>query len=264
MLTFGSLFAGIGGFDLGFTRAGLDCAWQVENNPFCQKVLLKNFPGVPLYGEIQNVETDFLDPVDVICGGFPCQDISLAKTWTTSGKHSVEGINGTRSGLWKEYLRVVAAVRPWWVVGENSKVLASKGLDVGVQDLAEIGYDTEWTTLPASLFGAPHFRERLFFVAYPDGERRMETPFFYGAFAGETIRHASQWESSRTVRQADGKKTLPESFGIHDGLPAGLYRAERMAALGNAVVPQIAEWIGRRILALDTRILTLDTDHEIA
>jgi DNA (cytosine-5)-methyltransferase 1 len=103
-MTFGSLFSGIGGLDLGLERAGLTCAWQVEVSPWCRAVLKKHWPEVPKYDDVRTVGKNNLCPVDVICGGFPCQDISNA------GKR--EGIGGSRSGLWKEYARIVGEIRP--------------------------------------------------------------------------------------------------------------------------------------------------------
>lgn len=107
-LTFGSLFAGIGGFDLGFERAGMECTWQCENNKFCQKILNKHWPNVKKYYDIKEIRR--IEPVDVICGGFPCQDISHA------GKRV--GIIGEKSGLWKEMLRIIRSVRPKYVAVE--------------------------------------------------------------------------------------------------------------------------------------------------
>ena len=98
-MRFGSLFAGIGGMDLGLERAGMECAWQVEIDPYCQKVLAKHWPDVQRFGDIKDCGAHNLEPVDLICGGFPCQDISLA------GKGA--GIEGERSGLWSEYHRII-------------------------------------------------------------------------------------------------------------------------------------------------------------
>lgn len=161
-LTFGSLFAGIGGLDLGFERAGMACRWQVEIDPWCRRVLAKHWPDVPRHDDIKTFPPERGDwSVDVICGGFPCQDISNA------GKRA--GINGERSGLWSEMLRVIRVVRPRIVVVENVAALASRGLDRVLGDLSEIGFDAEWRIISAAEFGAPHLRRRLFIVAYSRG-----------------------------------------------------------------------------------------------
>lgn len=157
--TMGSLFAGIGGFDLGFERAGFKTSWQVEIDPYCQKVLAKNFPEAERFGDIRECGIHNLKPVDIICGGFPCQDISNA------GLRA--GIEGERSGLWKEYARIIRELRPKFVVVENVAALLGRGMGVVLGDLAEIGYDAEWEIISAADVGAPHLRERVWLLAYP-------------------------------------------------------------------------------------------------
>src|ERR1700678_1941479 len=115
-LTHGSLFSGIGGFDLGFERAGIKNVWQVEIDPYCQRVLAKQFPDAERFDDVRTVGRHNLKPVDIISGGFPCQDIS------TAGKRA--GIaEGTRSGLWSEYARIIGELRPRFVVVENVAAL---------------------------------------------------------------------------------------------------------------------------------------------
>src|SRR4029450_2592075 len=116
MLTFGSLFAGIGGFDLGLERAGLTCRWQVEIDPFCRKVLAKHWPDVTRYADIRELDGRTVDPVDVLCGGFPCQPHSLA------GKR---GGSADERDLWREFARVIREVGPRWVLAENVPGLLS-------------------------------------------------------------------------------------------------------------------------------------------
>jgi DNA (cytosine-5)-methyltransferase 1 len=156
--TFGSLFSGIGGIDLGLERAGMTCRWQVEVDEYCRKVLAKHWPSVPKYGDIRTITGNELERVDLIAGGFPCQDVSLA------GKRA--GLAGERSGLWSEYRRLLGVLRPRYVLIENVPGLFTAGLDRVLADLAALGFDAEWTTLRASDFGAPHRRERVFVVAY--------------------------------------------------------------------------------------------------
>ncbi len=159
-MTVGSLFAGIGGFDLGFQRAGFEVRWQVEIDPWARAVLAKHWPNVCRVEDVRNAGAHNLERVDVICGGFPCQDISLA------GKGA--GIEGQRSGLWAEYARIIRELRPRYVVVENVAALRTRGLDRVLGDLAACGYDAEWDCIPASAVGAPHRRDRLWLVAYPN------------------------------------------------------------------------------------------------
>jgi DNA (cytosine-5)-methyltransferase 1 len=166
VLTVGSLFAGIGGFDLGLERAGMRSVWQCEIDPYCQRVLEKHWPDVLRVPDIRDVGAGTVPYVDVICGGFPCQDISVA------GRGA--GIDGERSGLWSEYARVIRELRPRYVVVENVAALLARGLDRVLGDLAALGYDAEWDCIPASAVGAPHRRDRLWLVAYPGGARRRQ------------------------------------------------------------------------------------------
>jgi DNA (cytosine-5)-methyltransferase 1 len=155
-ITFGSLFAGIGGFDLGFERAGMVCKWQVEINDYANRVLAKHWPHVHRERDIRTAGRHNLEPVDVICGGFPCQDISYA------GQGA--GLDGERSGLFFEAVRVVRELRPRIVVLENVAALLTRGLDRVLGTLAEIGYDAEWHCIPAAAVGAPHIRDRVFVI----------------------------------------------------------------------------------------------------
>ena len=166
MLTVGSLFAGIGGFDLGLERAGMRVRWQVEIDPYCQRVLAKHWPDVTRYGDIRVVDWSTVEPVDLLCGGFPCQDISLA------GKGA--GLTGERSGLWFEYAKAIAALRPRYVLIENVSALRSRGLDQVLGALAALGYDAEWHCIPACAVGAPHRRDRVWLVAYSNGQRQRQ------------------------------------------------------------------------------------------
>jgi DNA (cytosine-5)-methyltransferase 1 len=154
----GSLFAGIGGFDLAAEWVGWETAWFSEIDPYASAVLKKHWPNVPNLGDITQIRN--APKVDLLCGGFPCQDISNA------GKQA--GIGGERSGLWKEYVRLIEEIRPRWVVAENVAVLRSRGLNTVLSDLASIGYDVEWHCIPASAVGAPHQRDRIWIIAYPN------------------------------------------------------------------------------------------------
>lgn len=172
MLTIGSLFAGIGGLELGLELAGLGpTLWQVEPDSHCRSVLAKHWPDADRrVDDVRGATTGTLRPVDLICGGFPCQDISLAGGGA--------GLGGTRSGLWFEFARVVRELLPRCVVVENVAALRGRGLHVVLGDLAACGYDALWFPVRAADVGAPHRRERLFVVAWRTmadargGERR--------------------------------------------------------------------------------------------
>ena len=155
----GSLFSGIGGIEIGFERQGFTTEWFVEKDPYCQAVLRKHWASTPIYDDITTINFGQLPRVDVLTGGFPCQDISNA------GKRV--GISGEKSSLWKYYLEAIRILRPKYAVIENVSALAYRGLSVVLADLAQIGYDAVWTNLRASDIGAPHRRERIFIISYP-------------------------------------------------------------------------------------------------
>jgi len=240
-MKFGSLFSGIGGFDLGFERAGMECSWQVEIDDACNKVLEKHWPLVKRYKDVREVGKHNLEPVDVICGGFPCQDVSLAGDRL--------GLNGKRSTLWSEFFRIICEINPKWVVAENVFGLLSSdnGKFFGniLGDLATIGFDAEWQVLPAQKFGAPHRRERIYIVAYPNGLGR------------EVYDFKESWRSLSRHRLDCSKQiwgnTQPPIIRMDNGIPIELDK-RRVKQMGNAVVPQIAEWIGKRIINESTSL----------
>lgn len=152
----GSLFAGIGGFDIGLERAGMEIAWQCEIDPFCNKVLAKHWPNVKRYGDIRELNGSELEPVELICGGFPCQPYSCA------GKRM--GAEDDRA-LWPEMLRIIQEVRPRWVIGENVAGFINMGLDNSISDLEREGYAVQAFVIPACAVNAPHRRDRVWIVA---------------------------------------------------------------------------------------------------
>ena len=164
-MTYGSLFAGIGGIDLGMDAAGFECRWQVEKDEDCCRVLAKHWPNVKRYGDITQIETDELERVDAIVGGFPCQDLSQAGK--RKGFHHEDG-TATRSGLWFEFARIVGALRPRYVLAENVPGLLTQpgAMAAVLGELARLGYVGSWRCLRASEFGASHLRKRVFIVAY--------------------------------------------------------------------------------------------------
>lgn len=156
------LFSGIGGFSLGLERAGFKTVAFCEINPWCRRVLAKHWPGVPAYTDVRELTAarlgaDGVPRIDAICGGFPCQDISLA------GKGA--GLEGERSGLWREYARLLGELRPRYAIVENVGALRARGLAAVLADLAALGFDAEWHAIPAAAVGAPHLRDRVWIAA---------------------------------------------------------------------------------------------------
>jgi len=235
LLTFGSLFAGIGGFDLGFERAGMVCKWQVEIDDYANRVLAKHWPNVHRERDIRECGKHNLESVDVICGGFPCQDISNANANAT-------GINGSRSGLWSEYFRIIRELQPRYVVAENVKELSFRGLDRVLCDLAGIGFDAEWQTISAWPFGSHHKRKRLYLVAY-----RSDSDSFRWQGGPHAIRRT--WSHAQFTGLVRGVLQFAVSAGSHSRISDGVSnRVDRLRGLGNAVVPQVAQFIAERVI----------------
>jgi DNA (cytosine-5)-methyltransferase 1 len=225
-----SLFAGIGGFDLGLERTGgFETVAFCEIDPFCRRVLAKHWPEVPCYEDVRALTAERLAAdgiaVDTIVGGFPCQDISLA------GRMS--GADGSKSGLWREVIRLIADIRPRVVIIENSPVLRSSGLDLMLGEFSALGYDAEWHCIPVNAVDAPHRRDRLWVISYPAGERDGFPPLEISA-GWDQSQHCAWWN------------TEPSMGRVVDELSA---EPHRLRALGNAVVPRVPEVIGRAILA---------------
>lgn len=207
----GSLFSGYGGLDMAAEAVfGGTTAWHSEVDQHASKVLALRWPGVPNLGDIAAVDWSTVEPVDVIAGGFPCQDISSA------GRGA--GIKeGTRSGLWYRYADAVRVLRPRFVFVENVGALVVRGLDIVLGDLAALGYDAEWTSLRASDVGAPHRRERIFLLAWP-ATGHSERPGLQGfPGAGLNLREPSQADSGAAADAdhpaIDGQRPRPEPGG---------------------------------------------------
>jgi DNA (cytosine-5)-methyltransferase 1 len=249
-MKFISLFTGIGGFDLGFERAGMQCVGQVEYNSFCQQVLKKYWPNVKLIGDIRDVTAESFESADLICGGFPCQPFSTAG--------SRKGKKDSRY-LWPEMLRVIKAYKPTWVVGENVKGLITIALDTVCNDLEKEGYSVQSMCLPACAIGAVHRRERLFILAHSASNGQHESPSprsivsANGSWWEKEQEENSEYERCSCFRDVlDGQSTEIGSWGIEppeirvdDGIPN---RMDRNKSIGNSVSPQMAEIIGRAIL----------------
>lgn len=300
---FGSCFAGIGGFDLGLEAAGFQPAWQVELSEYCRGVLARHWPDVARYDDVRAVPQFALESVDLICGGFPCQDVSVA------GKQ--EGLEGERSRLWYDMYKIIARIRPRWLVVENSPALRTRGADTVLGGLEEVGYSCWPLVVGAYAVGAPHKRERVWIVGYAGQQRRpaaqvrevragrgaakrasdLADAGFTGCEGsgqqrvrdpiGEAQRdHAhgcddaleytkgpglerpgkrllrrwpvgpvepqQWWEPPRTVERKVGSR----ADGL-SGRMAERRRKREIEALGAAVVPQVAEAIGRAIQTVE-------------
>ena len=235
------LFSGIGGFSLGLERTGgFETVAFCEIEEFPRRVLAKHWPKVPCYHDVRELTADRLAAdgiaVDVICGGFPCQDISASGSGL--------GLAGERSGLWWEFFRIIRELRPEYVALENSPELLDGWLGLILGALASIGYDAEWDCIPAFAVGAPHRRDRIWLVAYPNG---IGQPGPRGLDLAVHPTPLSFGEADALVASVQ-RDAVPFVCGRHDGVPVRLAR-DQLAALGNAVVPQIPELIGRAILA---------------
>lgn len=160
-LKFGSLFSGIGGFDLALNRAGMECAWQVEKDIYCQNILNKHWKTVVKYNDIKDVGKHNLEQVDLICGGFPCVDVSIG------GKRA--GLEGKQSGLWFEFERIIDELRPKWIIVENVPGLLSSrqgnDFETIIKALDKLGYCVSWRIFDSKNFGVAQRRRRVFIVA---------------------------------------------------------------------------------------------------
>lgn len=295
------LFSGIGGFSLGLERAGMKTIAMCEIETYHRRVLRNHWPTVPQFKDVKDVGAAPGEPheVDVICGGFPCQGLSLAGLGL--------GLADVRSALWWEFARIIGEFRSRWVIIENVPALRSRGLDQVLGSLAALGYDAEWYCIPAAAFGAPHRRDRIWIVAYPNGEQQQDRgPVgIRRGLAGEStsegmrldpdaasigcgegwtgrltdrlawIRDLPRWNPADTDRsghqewesepgdpwekcEATERDTYPDVWqsrwtdepalcgvddGVSSGVDVGLY------ALGNSIVPQIAQAFGEAIMS---------------
>lgn len=232
-MTHGSLFSGIGGFELGVKRAGIKTIWNCEINPFCRKILKKHFPETTQYTDITTLKNP--PYVDIISGGFPCQDISIANP-------KGEGLNGKRSGLWKEMLRIICETRPHYVLIENSPELLRKGFSTLLQNLSEAGYDAEWQCLQARDFNLPHKRERLFIICYATCIRFADSiikPDQLQKILSKKI--SGQTPLPMPIKRFNAKSDY-RSVRMYNGFSKEL-DTNRITALGNAVIPSIAQYL---------------------
>jgi len=225
MLSVLDLFSGIGGFSLGLEGAGFKTKAFCEIEPYPRKVLHKHWPLIPIYDDVN--ELSIQEGVfDVICGGFPCQDIS------SSGKGL--GLNGARSGLWNQYKRLIKEGKPKYVIIENVAALRSRGLGQVLKDLWEVGYDAEWHIISASSVGSPHQRERLWIIAYPHSPQLER--------GGISRRIQEKVSHFSNLRRGEDKPGVERTL---NGIPSQM---DRLRCLGNSVIPLIPFIIGKSIL----------------
>ncbi len=235
---------------------GFVTKWQVENDQYATRVLEKHWPDVRRWDDVRSFpprsyefsyswrghpEGAFAPDIkrettrdewgcDLICGGFPCTDISFA------GKGA--GLDGDQSGLWYEFARIIGVVRPRFVLVENVAALLVRGLDAVLGTLASLGYDAEWHCVPAAYVGAPHIRDRVFVLAHASRLR-------YASNGGGGQKKNGHTWSAKGLAYCDSWTNKSAIRRVADGVPA---RVDRLRCLGNAVVPQVAEWIGQRII----------------
>ena len=274
-LTVGSLFAGIGGFELGFEATGrFETRWQVECDAYATKVLEKHWPDVQRHDDVCTWPNETTQPVDVIIGGFPCQDISYA------GKGA--GLDGKRSGLFYELVRIVRVVGPRYIVLENVAALFTRGMDQVLGSLASHGYDAEWEVVSAASVGAPHRRDRVFIIGYAAdsdsfGEREnvkrhvvqsgatrpaVSHQFMESGNVADAISKQREGCEQKTVSResrlsqqlrrgcADQREQWaiePDVGRLANGVPN---RVHRLRCLGNAIVPQVAQVVAERLLEI--------------
>lgn len=241
MLKVLDLFSGIGGFSRGLElTGGFETVGFCEIEPFCHKVLGKHWPEVPIFEDVRSLNSGKLKEtgiakVDVICGGFPCQDISVA------GRQ--EGITGERSGLWSEFARLIDELRPDYAIIENVANLRNMGLASVLQDLWSLGYDAEWHIIPACAVGAPHKRERIWIIAYPNS-LRVEGSAKEPILRESDIQVRQSGQPFQKIRDVFNTFESRLCRSLH-GLPNGVHRVK---SLGNTVIPQIPECIGHAIV----------------
>jgi len=332
-----SFFSGIGGFDLGLERAGMELVFQCENNTFCRSILRKNWPTIPLHADIATLEAKHIPISDLWCAGFPCQDVSLAN----QGKR--KGLKGERSGLFFKFAELVRERSPEWIIMENVPGLLNSqdGEDFRtvVRTLDELGYGVAWRILDAKFFGTPQRRRRVFLVAsyrsasaaqvlFDDRptavslrtSKSAEQNYSFRLRSSDTeanlytIQHASIGRNDKAGPQAKGYRNdgetwnldsrgssdalcstndafrIREASGVSQGMDGSTQRVDReiqeaenttgegnketqvagnvpileadsnrFRSVGNAVAVPVIEWIGQRILQVETQEMHMET-----
>ena len=239
------LFSGIGGFSLGLERAGaFRTVAFCERDEFCQAVLRKHWPGTPIYDDVRTIDADRLGRIDLICGGWPCQP------WSVAGQQ--RGAEDDRD-LWPEMQRIVEAVQSRWIIGENVRGFVNEpmGLERSLSDLESIGYQAAPFIIPACAVDAPHRRDRVWIIANAAQLQRNGS----GEYSKQSERQVSEFRGrcgeisvadvGRTATECRRWLAEPDVCRVAHGVPR---RVDRLRSLGNAVVPQVVERIGRAIM----------------
>jgi DNA (cytosine-5)-methyltransferase 1 len=234
-LTVGSLFSGIGGLDLGLERAGMNVIWQSEIDPYACKVLAKHWPEVPNHGNIKEINWGQVVQPDVICGGYPCQPFS------TAGKR--RGEDDPRH-LWPWVREAISELRPQYAILENVRGHLSLGGTTVIGELVEIGYDAEWRVVSAASVGGLHQRARIIIVAYPQVLNVEKSKMVAQAIRTSLLQPRGIWGAC--VPSPDWPLYEPRMDRMVNGVSDWV---DRVRGLGNAVVPQVAEVIGRLVIA---------------
>lgn len=239
------LFSGIGGFSLGLERTGgFQTMGFCDNDKKTHLVLKKHWPNVPIYDDVSTLKGSDLGTIEIITGGFPCQDLSVA------GKGA--GLAGARSGLWFEFHRLIKETQPKWVIAENVAVLRSRGLDQVLRSLDEIGYDAEWHCIPASAVGAPHRRDRIWIVAHP---RHRGGGYDIGSgFGGDGKR-----ENEKTIRASKttaiaGSSQTPDALAYTSKLQCDGSKDNSRISMEPEEKPKSGNSSGKEALAYSTGI----------
>ncbi len=230
------LFSGIGGFSLGLERAGMETVAFCEYDKHARKILNKHWPEVPIHEDVRLLDgNQYRGSVDVVCGGFPCQDLS------TCGKQS--GFGGERSSLYTEMLRIISECRPQYAIFENVSGLltgeSGRWFAKFLYDLASIGFDAEWHCIKADMLGIPTNRDRVWICAYP-AEKHVEQVVDQGRLKRELGRMGA-----RHLQETKWEVCPDQMDGGADGVSNKLDRFQR---LGNTVYPQIPQAIGKAIM----------------
>lgn len=245
-MTHGSLFSGIGGFDLAAERQGFKNVFACEIDVNCQKVLKKNFPNINLYADIKELHKEKKLRADIISAGFPCQDISSANS---SGK----GLEGKRSGLFFEVIKIVRLQKPKFVILENVANLFHKGFETVISEIAALGYNAEWRTLQSDWFGFPHKRKRVLIVAYNSKLRFNENTIFKEEYIQHFFKKEKRQPENKVVgllcnfhrnfNQEINRYGSDGDYGVSEKLDFTKWNQQQIKMLGNSIQLQIAEYI---------------------
>ena len=230
------LFSGIGGFSLGLERAGMQTVAFCEIEEYPRQVLKKHWPDVPIFEDVRQLKGDDVGTVDVICGGYPCQPFSL------SGER--RGADDDRH-LWPEVARLLREIKPGWAVFENVYGHITLGLDEVLSELEEIGYTTETFIIPACAVGLWHRRDRVWIIANRKGKHLQKQEM---VDTRKIISEFGRTADAARLRALSRRTDQPAMAGVAHGISNWV---DRSKALGNAVVPQIPEIIGRAIMAAE-------------